>query len=118
MGYEKGDRLDDAMKEIITSLQMAPADLDRRNTKAIIRAESGDLRCAHDEWTLLLQIAPNYAPARTNLAILMGAAPQSRHSSPNAVEIPQLVAVERWSSDKPDAISIQRAAMSEQARVP
>jgi hypothetical protein len=71
---------------------MAPADLDMRNTKAIICAESGDLKCAHDEWALLLQMAPGYAPARTNLAILMGAAPESHPTLPNTVEIPQLIA--------------------------
>jgi Flp pilus assembly protein TadD len=91
LAYEKADRLGDAMKEIIASLRFAPADPDMRNTKAIICAESGDLQCAHDEWALLLQVAPNYAPARANLTILMGAAPESRPSLPNMVEIPQLL---------------------------
>jgi tetratricopeptide (TPR) repeat protein len=92
IAYEKAARLTDAMREIIASLRMAPADLDMRNTKAIICAESGDLKCAHDEWALLLQMAPGYAPARTNLAILMGAAPESHPTLPNTVEIPQLIA--------------------------
>jgi Flp pilus assembly protein TadD len=71
MAYEQAGRLPDAMREIIASLRMAPSDLDMRNTKAIICAELGDLKCAHDEWALLRQVAPTYAPARTNLAILM-----------------------------------------------
>ena len=98
LAYEKADRLSDAMRQIIASLQIAPADLDMRNTKAIICAESGDLRCAHDEWALLLRIAPNYAPARVNLAILMGASPKSYPSLPNTIEVPQLVASGGWSS--------------------
>lgn len=100
IAYEKADRLSDAMIQVIASLRMAPADLDVRNTKAIICAELGDLTCARDEWRLLLRMVPNYAPARTNLAILMGAAPVSPPSSPNSVEIPQLLASESWSHRK------------------
>ncbi len=74
-----------------------------RNTKAIICAESGDLACARDEWMLLLQIAPGYAPARLNLAILTGSTPELHRSSSNTVEIPQLVAVEAWSNRRPTA---------------
>src|SRR5439155_17801473 len=92
LAYEKADRLNDAMKEIRTSLQLAPADPDMHNAKAIICAESGDLNCAYDEWELLLQTAPNYARARTNLAILMGSDPAVRHSSNNTAEVPQSVA--------------------------
>jgi hypothetical protein len=89
-------RLPDAMRGIIASLRMAPADLDMRNTKAIICAELGYLKCAHDEWALLLQVAPNYAPARTNLAILMGSTPALPPSPPNTVEIPPLGSSESW----------------------
>jgi Flp pilus assembly protein TadD len=97
IAYETAGRLGDALREIVAALRLAPADLDTRNTKAIICAELGDLTCAHDEWNLLRQIAPDYAPPRTNLEILMGSAPKIASSSPNTIEIPQLVA-ESWST--------------------
>jgi tetratricopeptide (TPR) repeat protein len=97
IAYEKAGQLPDAMKEIIASLRMTPADLDARNIKAVICAELGDLKCAHHEWTLLTQIAPDYAPARTNLAILTGSAQEPLPSIPNTVEIPQLVESASWS---------------------
>jgi Flp pilus assembly protein TadD len=100
LAYEKAERLTDAMREIVTALRLAPADPDMRNTKAIICAESGDLACARDEWTLLLQIAPRYTPARLNLLILTGSAPELHRSSPDTIEIPQSVAVEAWSSHR------------------
>ena len=105
LAYEKAGRLTDAMKQIVISLQLAPADPDMRNTKAIICAEQGDLECARDEWAKLLKIAPSYSAARTNLAILMGAAPQSVPSPANAREIPQLLAVDRLPVQKPIVIS-------------
>src|ERR1700688_2968249 len=70
IAYEKGNRLREALQEIIVSLHLAPEDPDERNTKGIICAELGDLVCARDEWTHLVQFAPAYAPARVNLAIL------------------------------------------------
>jgi Flp pilus assembly protein TadD len=73
LAYEKGKRLREAQLEIATALRLAPEGLDEHNTKAIICAELGDLACARDEWARLVQIAPDYAPARVNLAILDGA---------------------------------------------
>lgn len=72
IAYEKGNRLSNALQEIIVSLRLAPEDPDERNTKGIICAELKNLVCARDEWTHLVQVAPNYAPARVNLAILSG----------------------------------------------
>jgi Flp pilus assembly protein TadD len=72
IAYEKGNRLREALQEIIVSLHLAPEDADERNTKGIICAELGNLVCARDEWAHLVQVAPNYAPARVNLAILSG----------------------------------------------
>jgi Flp pilus assembly protein TadD len=68
--YERRHRLDEAFQEITTSRRLAPEDLDAGNTNAIICAEMRDLSCAYDVWTRLVQSAPDYAPARTNLAIL------------------------------------------------
>jgi tetratricopeptide (TPR) repeat protein len=101
MAYEKADRLNDAMKEIDASLQLAPTDLGMRNAKAIICAESGDLNCAYDQWELLVKTAPNYTPAQTNLEILMGSDPPVRHSSASTAEIRQSVAVRTWSTNGP-----------------
>jgi len=115
IAYEKADRLSDAMKEITASTRMAPADLDERNMKAIICAELGDMKCAHDEWTALRQVAPNYAPASTNLAILTGAGPESHPSFPNTVEKSQLLASEGWSNDKPIAMPVQQATISDRS---
>jgi Flp pilus assembly protein TadD len=69
---EKGNRLGEALQEIIVSLRLAPEDPDEENTKGIICAELGNLVCARDEWEHLVQVVPDYAPARINLAILNG----------------------------------------------
>jgi tetratricopeptide (TPR) repeat protein len=68
--YERENRLNEALKEIVASLALAPEDLDAANTDAIICAKMGNLAFARNIWTLLVQAAPDYAPARTNLAIL------------------------------------------------
>lgn len=70
IAYEKGGRLHEALLEITASLHLAPNDPDEENTKAIICAELGDLVCARDEWAHLVQVAPDYQPARANLAVL------------------------------------------------
>src|SRR5260221_5355162 len=49
IAYEKGNRLREALQEIIVSLHQAPEDPDERNTKGIICAELGNLVCARDE---------------------------------------------------------------------
>jgi len=68
--YERENRLDEALKEIVASLVLAPEDLDAANTDAIICAKMGNLVFARNIWTELAHAAPDYAPARTNLAIL------------------------------------------------
>jgi len=70
IAYDKDSRLREALQEIIVSLHLAPEDPDERNTKGIICAELGDLVCARDEWAHLVQVAPDYTPARVNLGIL------------------------------------------------
>lgn len=68
--YERENRLNEALQEIIAALVLAPRDLDAANTDAIICARMGDVMCAQNIWTQLVRAAPDYAPARTNLAIL------------------------------------------------
>jgi Flp pilus assembly protein TadD len=70
IAYDKGNRLREALQQITASLHLEPEDLDEGNTKAIICVELGNLVCARDEWAHLVQVAPNYAPARVNLATL------------------------------------------------
>ena len=68
--YESENRLDEALKEIVASLVLAPEDLDAANTDAIICAKMGNLVFARNIWMQLIQAAPDYAPARSNLAIV------------------------------------------------
>ncbi len=68
--YEREGRLGEALQEITASRYLAPEDLDADNMNGVICAEMGDLVCARDVWTRLVQIAPGYAPARANLTIL------------------------------------------------
>jgi Flp pilus assembly protein TadD len=72
IAYERSNRLREALQEIIVSLHLAPEDPDEGNTQGIICAELGNFVCARDEWAHVVQVAPNYAPARVNLAILSG----------------------------------------------
>jgi tetratricopeptide (TPR) repeat protein len=70
MVYERENRLPEALQEIISALALEPTDLDAANTYAIICARMGNLVGARDIWTKLVRTAPDYAPARSNLAIL------------------------------------------------
>ena len=68
--YERENRLSEGLEQIIAALILNPADPDAVNTDAIICARMGDLACARDIWTQLVRTAPDYAPARSNLAVL------------------------------------------------
>ena len=68
--YEKENRLPEALQEITRALALEPKDLDAANTHAIISAKMGNLVGARDIWTQLVRTAPDYAPARSNLALL------------------------------------------------
>lgn len=67
LAYEKENRFKDALREIKISRRLDPGDLDAQNTEAILCAELDDRTCAHNLWTHLIQIAPEYYPARMNL---------------------------------------------------
>jgi len=68
--YERENRLNEALEQIIAALVLDPTDRDAVNTDAIICARMGDLASARSIWTQLIRVAPDYAPARTNLALL------------------------------------------------
>jgi tetratricopeptide (TPR) repeat protein len=72
IAYERSNKLREALQEITTSLVLSPLDPDENNTKAIICVELGDVVCARREWAHLVEVAPDYTPARVNLAILGG----------------------------------------------
>ena len=68
--YERENRLSEGLEQIIAALILNPADPDAVNTDAIICARMGDLTSAGRIWAQLIRVAPDYAPARTNLALL------------------------------------------------
>ncbi len=70
LAYERRKSLGQALREIRVSRRLAPNDPDAANTNGIICAEMGNFSCANDVWTHLVQAAPDYAPARANLAML------------------------------------------------
>lgn len=101
--YEQENRLNDALKEIKISQRLDPEDLDVQNTHAILCADIGDLVCARRLWTQLVRAAPEYYPARANLAII------SRTS--NAVPIDA-----QWHSELSQSIRASRADLSDKTR--
>ncbi len=68
--YQSENRLGDALREIAVARRLAPEDPDAANTNAILCVEAGDLITAHDIWSSLVLLAPDYAPAHDNLSIL------------------------------------------------
>jgi Flp pilus assembly protein TadD len=70
MVYEDENRMGDAIREITTAQRLAPNDLDTANLNAVICVEMGNVSRAHDIWIRMVQRAPDYAPARINLALL------------------------------------------------
>lgn len=60
----------EAQREFAESLQLDPDQPDARNTMAIIYMEIGNDADARKLWSELTRTQPNFAPARTNLAIL------------------------------------------------
>ena len=68
--YERENRLGEALEQIITALVLEPGNLDAANTDAIICARMGNLASARSIWTQWVGVAPDYAAARTNLALL------------------------------------------------
>jgi Flp pilus assembly protein TadD len=68
--YERENRLREARREVTISRRLDPADPDIENSYAIVCAEMGDRVSAQRVWSQLARMAPEYYPARTNLAIL------------------------------------------------
>jgi tetratricopeptide (TPR) repeat protein len=70
--YERRDMLTEAEQEMLATLRLDPHQLDARNVLGIIYARQGHRTRAIDQWRDLLRDAPDYGPARANLAIFDG----------------------------------------------
>jgi len=70
LAYERRGALAQAEQEALLSLRIDPRQQDARNTLGAIYAEEGNYTKADRVWNELVNENPDYAPARTNLAIL------------------------------------------------
>jgi tetratricopeptide (TPR) repeat protein len=70
IAYEKAGRLTAALREITAASSLNSTDPEVQNMRAVIEAELGDFRIAHNEWSDLVRERPDYAPARHNLGTL------------------------------------------------
>jgi tetratricopeptide (TPR) repeat protein len=86
LAYESSNRLDAALGEIEIARRLAPQDSDVTNTDAIICVETGNTIRARELWTELIQFAPDYAPARANLAILNRSLARRGQSDPQTAD--------------------------------
>lgn len=68
--YERQGMLAEAEQQMLASLMLDPAQPDARNMLGVIYARRGDRAGAAAQWRALLRDAPDYAPARANLALL------------------------------------------------
>jgi tetratricopeptide (TPR) repeat protein len=84
LAYERRGALAQAEQEALLSLQIDPSQPDARNTLGAIYAEEGKYVRASQEWNELVGEIPNYAPARTNLAILQHVENRGSKSAPDS----------------------------------
>ena len=68
--FERRGMHADAEREMLASLQLNPHQADARNLLGVIYAQEGRTASAWLVWRELVQDVPDYAPARTNLALL------------------------------------------------
>ncbi len=70
LAYERRGLLADAERETLASLRLNPRQPDGRNLLGVIDAQEGQTVRASLVWRDLVRDAPDYEPARTNLALL------------------------------------------------
>lgn len=70
LAYERQGMFTDAIGALNSSLALNPKQPDAHNMLGLIYAEEGDYSHAREIWTQLARSAPDFAPARENLAIL------------------------------------------------
>ena len=70
LAYERLGLVGDAEREMLASLRLNPGQPDAWNSLGVIYAEEGKTARAVLVWSELLREAPDYEPARTNLALM------------------------------------------------
>ncbi len=70
LAYEQSGMLSQAEQEMLVAVKLDPGQADAHNTLGVIYAEQGNYEQARAVWTELAREAPDYPPARDNLAIL------------------------------------------------
>lgn len=70
LAYERRRMFTEAIDALNSSLALNSKQPDARNMLGLVYAEEGDYSHAREIWTQLARIAPDFAPARENLAIL------------------------------------------------
>jgi Flp pilus assembly protein TadD len=90
---ERRGMLTDAEHETLASLQLNPDQPDARNLLGVIYAQEGKTGRASLVWRELLHDVPDYAPARSNLALL-GSRNEVATGETAAVSLPRAVAVD------------------------
>jgi tetratricopeptide (TPR) repeat protein len=90
--YERRGLLADAEREMLASLRLNPGQPDARNSLGVIYAEEGKTVPALLVWRELVLEAPDYEPARTNLALL-GSQSGAALGETAAVALPPTAAV-------------------------
>jgi tetratricopeptide (TPR) repeat protein len=73
LAYERRGLLADAEHETLTSLQLNPRQPDASNLLGVLYAQEGQTVRASSVWLELTHEAPDYEPARKNLALVVGA---------------------------------------------
>ena len=92
LAYERHGLLADAERETLASLRLNPGQPDAWNSLGVIYAEEGKTVRAWLVWRALVREAPDYEPARTNLA-LMGNQSEVAQGETAAVALPLAAAV-------------------------
>ena len=90
--YERRGMLPDAEREMLASLRLNPDQPDGQNLLGVIYAKQGKTERASVVWRELMREAPDYEPARTNLALL-GSQNEAARGDTAAVVPPPAAAV-------------------------
>jgi Flp pilus assembly protein TadD len=100
--YDRRGLLTDAEREILASLRLNPGDHDARNSLGVIYAEEGKSVRASLVWRELVREAPDYEPARTNLALL-GSQIEVARGETAAVALPAAATVKAIQDKRKDS---------------
>jgi Flp pilus assembly protein TadD len=90
---ERRGMLPDAERETLAALRLDPGQAEARNLLGVIYAQEGNTARASLTWRELVRDLPDYAPARTNLAIL-GSQSTVANGETAALGLPRAAAVD------------------------